>query len=66
MDLWNRHLNLWIYGGKISTCKCAPNQEHINQWFNEWNTVTDRYRAQSLEHLNVKQKLTFKNMVSRM
>ncbi len=65
MDLWNRHLNLWIYGGKISTCKCAPNQEHTNQWFNVWNIVTHRYMAQSLEHINVQQKVTFKNMVSR-
>ena len=65
MDLWNRHLNLWIYGGKISTYKCAPNQEHTNQWFNVWNIVTHRYMAQSLEHINVQQKVTFKNMVSR-
>ena len=56
MDLWNRHLNLWIYGGKISTYKCAPNQEHTNQWFNVWNIVTHRYMAQSLEHINVQQK----------
>ena len=66
MDLWNGHLNLWIYGGKICTYRCAPNQEHVNQWFNEWNIVAHRYMAQSLEHINVQQKVTFKNMVSRM
>ncbi|KAK6867517.1 hypothetical protein K6H11_004979 [Candida tropicalis] len=66
MDLWNRHLNLWIYGGKISTYKCAPNQEHVNQWFNVWIIVTHRYRARPMEHINVQQKVTFKNMVSRM
>ena len=66
MDLWNGHLNLWIYRGKICTYKCAPNQEHTNQWFNGWNIVTHRYMAQSLEHIAVQQKVTFKNMVSKM
>ena len=48
------------------TYKCAPNQEHTNQWFNGWNIVTHRYMAQSLEHIAVQQKVTFKNMVSKM
>ena len=65
MDIWTEHSNICIYGGKISTYKCAPNQEHTNQWFNGWNIVTHRYMAQSLEHINVQQKVTFKNMVSR-
>ena len=66
MDIWTEHFYIRIYGGKISTYRCAPNQEHTNQWFNEWNIVTHRYRAQSLEHMYVQQKVTFKNMVSRM
>ena len=51
---------------KISTYRCAPNQEYTNQWFNVWIVVTHRYMAQSLEHINVQQKVTFKNMVSKM
>ncbi|EER32392.1 predicted protein [Candida tropicalis MYA-3404] len=66
MDIWTEYSNIRIYGGKICTYKCAPNQEHTNQWFNGWNTVTHRYMAQSSEHINVQQKVTFKNMVSRM
>ena len=66
MDIWTEHSNICIYGGKICTYKCAPNQEHTNQWFNGWNIVTHRYMAQSLEHINVQQKVTFKNMVSKM
>ena len=66
MDIWTEHFYIRINGGKISTYRCAPNQEHVNQWFNEWNIVTHRYRAQSLEHMYVQQKVTFKNMVSRM
>ena len=65
MDVWTEHSNIRIYGGKICTYKCAPNQEHKNQWFNGWNIVIHRYRAQSLEHTHVQQKVTFKNMVSR-
>ena len=63
MDIWTEHFYIRIYGGEISTYRCAPNQEHTNQWFNEWNIVTHRYRAQSLEHMYVQQKVTFKNMV---
>ena len=64
MDIWTEHFYIRIYGGKICTYRCAPNQEHTNQWFNGWNIVTHRYMAQSLEHINVQQKVTFKNMVS--
>ena len=66
MDISTEHSNIQIYGGKICTYKCAPNQEHTNQWFNGWNIVMHRYTAQSLEHMNVQQKVTFENMVSRM
>ena len=66
MDIWTEYSNIRIYGGKICTYKCAPNQEHTNQWFNVWIIVTHRYRAQLLEHIDVQQKVTFKNMVSRM
>ena len=66
MDIWTEHSNICIYGGKICTYKCAPNQEHTNQWFNGWNIVMHRYMAQSLEHIDVQQKVTLKNMVSRM
>ena len=65
-DIWTEHFYIRIYGGKICTYKCAPNQEHVNQWFNGRNIVTHRYRAQSLEHMHVQQKVIFKNMVSRM
>ena len=65
-DIWREHSNIRIYGGKISTYRCAPNQEYTNQWFNVWIVVTHRYRAQSLEHMHVQQKVTLKNMVSRM
>ena len=66
MDIWTEHFYIQIYRGKICTYKCAPNQEHTNQWFNVWNIVAHRYMAQSLEHINVQQKVTLKNMVSRM
>ncbi|EER31092.1 predicted protein [Candida tropicalis MYA-3404] len=66
MDVWTEYSNIRIYGGKICTYKCAPNQEHTNQWFNGWNIVMHRYMAQSLEHIDVQQKVTLKNMVSRM
>ena len=56
MDISTEHSNIQIYGGKICTYKCAPNQEHTNQWFNGWNIVMHRYTAQSLEHMNVQQK----------
>ena len=52
MDIWTEYSNIRIYGGKISTYKCAPNQEHTNQWFNVWNIVTHRYMAQLLEHMH--------------
>jgi len=65
MDLWKENLDIQIYGQKIWTYKCASNLEHTNQWFNGWNIVTHRYRAHPLEHIDVQQKVTFKNMVSR-
>ena len=40
MDIWTEHSNIRIYGGKICTYKCAPNQEYTNQWFNVWIIVT--------------------------
>ena len=40
MDIWMEHSNIRIYGVKICTYKCAPNQEYTNQWFNVWKIVT--------------------------
>ena len=53
MDGIFEYTDIWR---KICTYKCAPNQEHTNQWFNGWNIVTHRYMAQSLEHMYVQQK----------
>ena len=67
INLWIYGKDIYIYGcmdgifeytdiwRKICTYKCAQIR-NINQWFNGWNIVIHRYRAQSLEHTHVQQK----------